>query len=612
MATQVVRRLYIYAAAFLGLQLAAWGARRIIGALLAQMFEPTALSGIAQESFVYVLSQSVALLIVGLPLWLGHWYWAQRMQSRPEEQHSALRRLYGYAVLLIAMLGLFGAIRQLLAALFGVQEPFTGAGRASPAIGSLAVWAVVWRYHWRIFSADRPLVEATGATATLRRWYLVLVQAVGLGVASYGAVDLLHALFQSSIEAPIGRNAITAALPSLIAGLLIWLPHHLWSRSLILEQTPLRADETRSTLRQVYAALVITIAAVAALGGMTVLLYAVLLATLGGSAWRAVLVEHTQALATIIIACGLWWYHRRQLADEARLSEVEMRVDTARRVNSYLTTAIGLGALFFGIGGLISTLLRLALAPDTLGTGWTEPLSMYLALSIVALPVYGLTARSIERRVGRSPVEERTLSRRIYLYAALLFGIVAAIVTGVMLLQLLLSALLGAAEAGLAASIARWLGYTLVGAAMTAYYTLLLRRSSAARADTGAGLTIAVIADEALRQTVATTFERELPGATLRVVGPGEPAIIGEALSAADVLVVALQAALDGATAEALRGFGGRRLLLATSVPSYELIGAHKDAAAIVRDAARTLRSSLRSAPPVVPPTRSALPQGAT
>lgn len=606
MAAQIVRRVYIYAAAFLGLQLAAMGALGMIGALLEQALAPAALSGTQQAGMVYQLSLNLALLLVGVPLWLGHWRWAQRLQRHPDEQFSPIRRLYGYAVLLIAMLQLLFAIQQLLAALFGLQEPFSATSQAAPAIGALIVWAAVWHYHWRIFSAERLLVETTGAPATLRRWYLVIVQAVSLAVVSYAAVAMLHALFETAAAPTLGRSGVIAALPALIAGLLVWLPHHLWARMLILDATPLRADEAASTLRQVYVALVITVAAVAGLGGVTVLLAAVLLAVFGGSAWRVVIVDHTEALAVIVIAGALWWYHRRQLTDEARLSEVGARVDTARRVIGYLTAAIGLGALFFGAGGLLSALLQLVVAADTLGAGWREAVSMYLALTVVALPVYGLTARAMERLVASSPHEERTLARRIYLYAALLFGVVSTIVTGVLLLQRLLSAGLGVAEPGLAVDLARWLAYVLVGAAITGYYTLLLRRSTTIRADTGTGIVIAILVDAPLQSSLVATIERELPGADVRIVDTSAAAQIGEALSAADVLVITLRAALDTRIADLLGGFRGRKLLLATDVPAYELIGARREGA-IVREAVRALRTNVQSPPPVTPPRRPAV-----
>jgi hypothetical protein len=336
---------------------------------------------------------------------------------------------------------------------------------------------------------------------------------------------------------------------------------------------------------------VLAVTAVAGLGGATTVLYAVLLAGLGGEPWSIVIVGHTRALATVLVAAPLWLYHSRQLAAEARLSRLPTRTETAGRMFSYLMAAVGLGALFFGLGGLLSTLLRMALAPDVLGTGWREPLSFNLALTLVALPVYGATARAIERRVRGVAGEERALSRRVYLYAALLFGIVATVIAAVVLVRLLLGALLGTAEPDFLAEAGRWAGYALVGGAIVVAYVLLLRRGGAAGRETGAGTTIALLADEPLREALVAALAREWPEATVRSGGVDDP-VPAALLDGADVLIVRLADVLDGPLAGLARAFGGRRLLLAGQVPGYDVIGASRREDALVREVVQSLRAA--------------------
>ncbi len=258
--------------------------------------------------------------------------------------------------------------------------------------------------------------------------------------------------------------------------------------------------------------------------------------------------------------------------------------------------AVGLGALFFGLGGLLSTLLRMALAPDALGSGWREPLSFYLALTLVALPVYAMTAQAVERRARGVPAEERALSRRIYLYAALLFGIVATVIAAVVLVRLLLGALLGTAEADFLAEAGRWAGYAVVGGAIVAAHVVLLRRGGVAQRETGAGMTIAVLADEPLQRTLMTALAREWPEATVRSAGVADP---GPAalLDGVDVLIVRLADLIDGPLAGVVRAFGGRRLLLAGPVAGYDVIGAGRGEDALVREVVYNLRGALHIAP---------------
>jgi hypothetical protein len=318
---------------------------------------------------------------------------------------------------------------------------------------------------------------------------------------------------------------------------------------------------------------------------------------LGGAAWQSLLADQTTALATLIITAPLWVYHRRQLANEARMSAQAARFATAQHLSGYLMAAIGLAALFFGLGELLSTLLRSILAPDVFGVGWREPLSRGLALTVVALPVYGFTAQVMERRAHATPAEERTLARRIYLYAALLFGIAATVTAVVALLRLALSALLGASASDLPFQLGRWAGYALPGAAIAVLYALRLRRASGLQSDIGAGITIAIVAEEPLRQALVAACAREASRAMILPGGADEPAPTIAAIGAADILVATLGLALEGPLAASIHGFGGRRLLLAMEADGYEIIGARRSGAALVRAAAQAVRATIAAKP---------------
>jgi len=329
MAMTIVRRLYFYAAAFIGLQMLAAGARDLLGTLLEQLLAPPALGPAGQSALR--LSASAALLLIGLPLWAIHWWVVQRSASRAEEQRASLRRLYIYLVLLVAVLFVLFSLRDLLKALVGSEVASQAADQLAAAIATLAVYGLIWVYHWLVASRDRLEVEQAGGPATLRRWYMLIAQAVSLAVAAFAAVDVLDRLLQLIISTPIGDTPGTGtAVAGLVAGLAIWLPHHLWARRLIQVASPLQADEARSTLRQVYSALLVTATAVAGLGGLATVLSAVLLAGLGGVAWSAVLADHTRALAVALVAAPLWAYHRQQMAAEARSSDRPARGETAQ------------------------------------------------------------------------------------------------------------------------------------------------------------------------------------------------------------------------------------------------------------------------------------------
>ena len=62
--------------------------------------------------------------------------------------------------------------------------------------------------YWRVFSADRATVEPAEGTATLRRWYLLLVQVSSLSLASVAAIILIHQLLQLSLVPALDARVV--------------------------------------------------------------------------------------------------------------------------------------------------------------------------------------------------------------------------------------------------------------------------------------------------------------------------------------------------------------------------------------------------------------------
>jgi len=606
MATQIVRRLYIYIAAFIGLQMFVGGATQLLTFLGERLFSGAPVA--APEFTALRLSAGIALLTVGALLWGGHWVLAERDARQPDGQRSALRRLYAYAVLFVAAIGaLFAFQDALTAALGGRGQAGVSLQLLDPLI-SAAVSGTVWLAHWRRFGADRAEVEASGPSATLRRWYLALTLWVSLAMAVFGAGVLIHSLLQRFVfNAPGTVQQLAMPAAALISGALFWLPHELWSRRLVRRPGPLQADEQRATLRQVYTALVITSSLVAALAGLVALLAAGLRVALAAATWVGAFADETRALAALVVALPLLFYHREQLLVTARLGGVAGRLETARRLITYLLAAVGLVTLYAGVGGLAGTLLRLWLSPDVVGGAWATPLSWYTAATIVALPVFWLAARSAEHRARASAEEQRALSRRIYLYAGLLFGVIATVTSATPLIQLLVVSGLGQSEPGTAGEIGRQAAYTALGAAITAGYGVLLGRAGRARGTAGAGWSIVLVAAAPLRQALEVAVCHELPGATVTPFDEQDTPERRAALAGADVLVLSLAAQGD----KTLAGFQGPRLLLATPLTGATLVGARRDGSGLAREAARALRGLCSGPPPLhQPPPAGVLAPG--
>ena len=86
-----IRRLYFYLVAFISIEVVLWG---LVG-LLRSIVDDTVSGG------ADALAQALALILVGVPIFLIHWLWAQRASSSdPEEKSATLRAVFLYAILL--------------------------------------------------------------------------------------------------------------------------------------------------------------------------------------------------------------------------------------------------------------------------------------------------------------------------------------------------------------------------------------------------------------------------------------------------------------------------------------------------------------------------------
>ena len=90
-----IRRLYFYLVAFISIEVVLWG---LVG-LLRSVVDETISRG------ADALAQALALILVGVPIFLIHWLWVQRAAARDEEERTAtLRAVFFYAILLATLI----------------------------------------------------------------------------------------------------------------------------------------------------------------------------------------------------------------------------------------------------------------------------------------------------------------------------------------------------------------------------------------------------------------------------------------------------------------------------------------------------------------------------
>src|SRR5216683_1476938 len=221
-----IRRIYTYLMAFAGLAMLAVGVANL-GQLVVDVVALAAPATNAQYVRDTVALNAAAALI-GLPVWLLHWLWTERLvRADAGERASGLRRLYLYAVLAAAMAQIAYAAHE---SLFSVVVWLDGAHAAGSAsalevtarqqpLGVVAV--LVWLAHWRVASRDRDLIGERGGSATLRRWYIYGAAFVGLLTLLNGASGLLQVLWQFALEPT--AQAAAGGLATPIANVLVGL-----------------------------------------------------------------------------------------------------------------------------------------------------------------------------------------------------------------------------------------------------------------------------------------------------------------------------------------------------------------------------------------------------
>ena len=280
------RRVYLYLVAFVSLLVAAWGAAELGRAVIDALYPAGGTGSVVATGLRQDVARNGALLVVGLPVWLLHWTFANRAsRTSLAERAATLRRLYLYAVLASMVIAIASSAQNALEA--PLRALLDETSTSAPSLGRqivtqlpwLVVGALLWVYHRAVVAADRAAAGEAGGGATLRRWYVY-------GVAFVSLTDLLANLsgtaritWETLASAAFGTSTPPRGLGGAIATALValagWLTH--WTlvavRSGRADRDVLVAQDARSTLRPVYLFGALAVAVALTLEGLSQLLY---------------------------------------------------------------------------------------------------------------------------------------------------------------------------------------------------------------------------------------------------------------------------------------------------------------------------------------------------
>ena len=450
-----LRRLYIYAAAFIGLLLFMAGGAELLRLVILAITPESALDA-SGDWWRERLSLNLALVAVGAPLWIGHWVWAQRLARASAERKegaeagSALRALYFLGVLAVALVQTAGAAGDILSM---PLARIAGANFLTLApledLASLFVYGLFWLYHIR--QRPLPLVQS-GAAATISRWYWYAASYGCLGVVVSAVISALYSMLErligvDALETDWWQLPLANSAAWLAVGSIGWAYH--WAviqRQVGESQSP----ELRSILRKVYLYALVGASAAGALLAIGRILYLALLEAMGAVDERLGLIDDFSWVAPIsLVAATGWFYHRYLLQRDAALVAEAPRQAAIRRGYSYILCAIGAALLAVGVFGILRLIIAIftgqAATLDLPEHYLQEQLSLYVTLLLVGLGAWVWYWRNIQTNVAddASDSERGSLVRRIYLYVVASASVLALVIAAGTLLYQGLRSILG-------------------------------------------------------------------------------------------------------------------------------------------------------------------------
>ncbi|MCX7623066.1 MAG: DUF5671 domain-containing protein [Thermomicrobium sp.] len=492
----IARRLYFYLVA--GAALALWtvGTVWLLRALFIALWELLAQPAIVTDPEVFrrQVSVSVALLVVGFPIWVVHWWLVQRSLRDDNERRSAIRAFFFTAVLLVTFgFWLSSAtefLRLLLLRLSGLGgAPEAGPVRMLEELAVLLPTLAVWVAHARVARAEHRSLPLHGPADWFPRLYAYGAAAVGLSLLVVGAAGLLEtglaALFGGSPVFGSFRWQLATDTALAVAGLVAWSLHWGESLGLVAGPAPAADRERRASLRWIYLGFVVFASLAGLLVALAVLLETVLRWALGvteltgASLARALLDPLAWALPLALV----WWYHRTTMQREASVLAARPQVGAdwafgVTRALLYLAAFAGLAFAVFGVGALLGFFLRVlvaAVSGTTIGP-WRDQLAFVLSTALVGGAAWLWFWRQVLRRTLDDPgAEAASLSRRVYLYGTLGLSVLVILGAAGVVVYRLVTWFLGISTASAALSAAApALGYTIVAAAVLAFHLAIL------------------------------------------------------------------------------------------------------------------------------------------
>jgi hypothetical protein len=486
---KTVRRLYFYAVALISIEVVLWGLINLLRSIISQTVGGTG----------EVLARALALTVVGLPIFLFHWLWAQRLAaSDAEERTASLRAIFFYGMLLGTLVPLIQNLLALLnrgllvaAGLESGRALLGSSGTAPDNLIAIAINGLVALYFWTILRREWPLLPSTDNFADVRRLYRYLWVIYGLLMTIFGAQQILRYIFfvPTGLLGEMTRETIVNGLALLLVGTPLWV--YSWN----VVQHSIGDDRERdSNLRLAILYLLALGGVITVLTTAAMVLHVLLDAVLGVVMSSSDIVNRIGGPLSIGIPLGaVWAYYGGWLGRHVDSIAEPVRRAGMKRIYLYILSAIGLGGAFLGVAMLIQFIIQrstggLLIMDDTL----RSDLGRALAVIAAWLPLWLVVWRTVQREVA-APGDagdhaRRSVVRRAYLYLALFAGVIGGMIFAVSLVfELVNTALTGQRSGDFLTGVLNDLQLLILFSLLLLYHLAVMRRDGRSAAAALAG-----------------------------------------------------------------------------------------------------------------------------
>ena len=588
---KTIRRLYFYAVAFISIEVVIWGTINLLRSIFAA-------NKIVDSAST--LAQALSLILVGVPIFLVHWLWAQRVSAKDDEEKTAtLRAVFLYGILLATLIPVVQNLLALISRTFlstanlYVSRAIVGGSQTwIDNLIAIVINLLIAAYFWNILKEEWRTLPETENFAEIRRLYRFIWMLYGLLMVVYGtqqALDYAFTLSTQNVLGIIGREAIVNAIALLVVGVPIW--YYSWR---ILQDALPDPAEMESYLRLgiLYLLTLGSVIVVLTAGGS--LIYMVLMQVFTGGKDFAEFMQTIGGPISIAVPFAVVWaYYGMWLNQQFAFDEDAPRRAGKQRLYYYILSFLGLAATFFAIASLFSVVIDQATSRAYLSSGgFASPLARALASLAVGLPLWLLTWRPMQAQAltegSIGDHARRSVIRKTYLYLVLFASVIGGMVSGGILIFTLINAALGGSTSDFTTSVLNSLQILILFVVLLLYHLSALRKDGEARADMleakqeGFRLVVLDNSDGKFGDSVRVAFAKRVPKVPVTVINVKEGI---PADTKADAVILPGSLAVDTPkNAEAwISSFNGTRLIVTDDAAGVYWLNDYGQAAESVR-----------------------------